>query len=126
MPKRVASYCINGCKGKGVNGSRLCLSCWTKREEHRKAYMIAKEKERTQREGSTSQRGYDGQWAKVSKYVRRNEPICRICKKALAEMVDHIIPLKQGGDRLALSNLQPLCNKCHNRKTIKDKTIYNA
>ena len=114
MPERVKSFCVNGCAGKGVHGSRLCSSCYAKRNE-------AAEQTRVMRDGNASQRGYDWTWAKVSKYVRTNEPVCRHCKNVLATMVDHIVPLKQGGDRLALDNLQPLCNSCHAIKTAKDK-----
>lgn len=50
----------------------------------------------------------------------KQEPVCRMCKDALATMVDHILPIRDGGDRLAYSNLQPLCVKCHARKTADD------
>lgn len=49
-------------------------------------------------------------------------------------MVDHIVPLHEGGDSLDWSNLQPLCNRCHARKRgregakartkLKDKKIF--
>ena len=121
MPTRIKSFCVNGCAGEGVHGSRLCSDCYAKRQT-----KIAEAKERAEQkrklhEGSASERGYDWAWAKVSKYVRSSEPLCRMCRWAPSEMVDHIVPLKQGGERLALDNLQPLCNKCHAIKTHKDK-----
>ena len=121
MPTRVKTYCINGCTGKGVHGSRLCTKCHNEREAHNAEAKAQAEHKRVLHEGNASQRGYDWSWAKVSKYVRTNEPVCRHCKNALATMVDHIKPLKQGGDRLALDNLQPLCNSCHAIKTAKDR-----
>lgn len=36
-----------------------------------------------------------------------------------ADMVDHIVPLRAGGTH-AFSNLQPMCWKCHARKTARD------
>lgn len=36
-------------------------------------------------------------------------------------LVDHIIPLDQGGERLNENNLQTLCAACHAKKTAKDK-----
>lgn len=33
------------------------------------------------------------------------------------QVVDHIIPIKQGGKELCSDNLQSLCHSCHNRKT---------
>ena len=91
----------------------MCSKC---RKQHEREYDI--------RRGSPAERGYDGQWGKVSEYVRRIEPMCRRCRDALAQMVDHIIPIKQGGERLALDNLQPLCNSCHNKKTREDEIKY--
>ena len=119
MPERIKTFCVNGCADKGVHGSRLCATCYAKRSADI-------EQTRVMREGNASQRGYDWTWAKVSKYVRTNEPVCRMCKCALATMVDHIVPLKQGGDRLALDNLQPLCNGCHASKTQADKRTYGV
>jgi len=120
-PERIKTFCVNGCTGKGVHGSRLCVKCYNEREEHNAEARHDAEQKRVRYEGNASERGYDWTWAKVSKYVRANEPVCRHCKNALATMVDHILPLKQGGDRLALDNLQPLCHSCHAIKTVKDK-----
>ncbi|HEH4047605.1 TPA: HNH endonuclease, partial [Campylobacter jejuni] len=33
------------------------------------------------------------------------------------KIVDHIIPIKQGGKKLSEENLQSLCLACHNEKT---------
>ena len=124
MPTRVKTFCINGCTDKGVHGSRLCTTCYNKREAHNVQAKEQAEHKRVLHEGNASQRGYDWAWAKVSKYIRTNEPVCRHCKNAAATMVDHIKPLKQGGERLALNNLQPLCNSCHASKTAKDRVVY--
>ena len=120
MPKSIGTYCLNGCKVMSVKGTHLCARCCKQREQRQAKAKKKNEQERTKREGTTTQRGYDYQWSKVSKFVRASEPICRRCKNALAEMVDHIKPLKEGGDRLDLNNLQPLCNKCHSIKTRED------
>lgn len=65
---------------------------------------------------------YDtARWRKASEYFRQKNPWCVDCQKAgidtLAEHVDHIIPITQGGEQLAESNLQSLCIPCHSRKT---------
>jgi 5-methylcytosine-specific restriction protein A len=120
MPSRVKTFCVNGCTGKGVHGSRLCATCYAKREERNAEAKAHAEQKRVEHEGNASERGYDWAWAKVSKYVRTNEPICRHCKNAAATMVDHIKPLKQGGARLELNNLQPLCHRCHAIKTARE------
>jgi len=38
-----------------------------------------------------------------------------------ATEIDHVTPLRDGGARLELSNLQPLCQRCHQRKTNREK-----
>lgn len=59
-------------------------------------------------------------WRKRRAEHLKVEPLCRECKRenriTAAEMVDHIIPIKQGGETLAEANLQSLCNTCHARK----------
>jgi 5-methylcytosine-specific restriction enzyme A len=35
-------------------------------------------------------------------------------------VVDHVVPLKDGGARFDRANLQPLCVSCHNRKTARE------
>jgi 5-methylcytosine-specific restriction enzyme A len=124
MPSRPKTFCIQGCAGQSVNGSRLCQVCFDVREEKILARNNKLAKARTEKYGSSREQGYDWRWEKLSKFVRRNEPVCRICKNALAQMVDHIVPLKQGGERLAMENLQPLCNRCHGAKTAQDKLHY--
>lgn len=64
-------------------------------------------------------------WRKYSKDIRRKEPLCRMCvgegKTVLATMVDHIIPILAGGDKWVRNNLQPLCKKCHAKKSALDR-----
>ncbi len=61
------------------------------------------------------------QWRKLSEAIRSKEPLCRECKKqgvrTAAKVVDHIIPINQGGAAYDESNLQPLCSKCHQSKS---------
>jgi 5-methylcytosine-specific restriction endonuclease McrA len=43
--------------------------------------------------------------------------MCNVCKLPCESYeIDHIKPLAGGGDN-SVSNLQPLCPKCHNEKT---------
>jgi 5-methylcytosine-specific restriction endonuclease McrA len=52
-------------------------------------------------------------------------PFCKICldngRAVNADVVDHIVPLDQGGERLEQQNLQSLCHSCHKQKTDQDK-----
>jgi len=122
MPKRPKQFCNNGCKEYATYGTRYCNKCQGIKEEEEKA----SQKHYTEHEGSASAQGYDWKWTKVSRLVRRQEPVCRRCKNQLATMVDHIIPLKQGGARLNLENLQPLCTGCHAIKTAEDAARYTV
>lgn len=59
-------------------------------------------------------------------YINEN-PLCQ-CKQCSnrivplpGEHVDHIIPIKNGGDPLDWNNLQTLNRLCHNRKSANEK-----
>ena len=60
-------------------------------------------------------------WRKLRKLVLDKNPLCVHCLKEdivkPADVVDHIVPVKRGGDKLNESNLQGLCHQCHNKKT---------
>lgn len=69
-------------------------------------------------EESASERGYDAKWTRLSVAQRRKHPFCRFCEQegretVIAEDVDHIIPLEDGGARLDPANLQSLCKRHH-------------
>jgi 5-methylcytosine-specific restriction endonuclease McrA len=69
--------------------------------------------------GTKQQRGYGGEWERISKLKRQQDPVCEICRQALAVDVDHIKPFKGVNDplRTQWSNLQSVCRSCHNAKT---------
>lgn len=62
------------------------------------------------------QRPYDAAWRKQRLALLREQPLCRICLSAgrtvPASVVDHIVPLNDGGTNTT-ANLQPLCKRCH-------------
>lgn len=74
--------------------------------------------------GTAAQRGYDYKWRAARKRFLAQHPLCKECFEAgrisAAVVVDHIIPHK--GDKKLFwdkANWQPLCGRCHNRKTAK-------
>jgi 5-methylcytosine-specific restriction enzyme A len=73
---------------------------------------------------TASERGYDADWQRLRLAVLDREPFCRICeadgRTEAAVLVDHIVPIEDGGERLDESNLQPLCRLCHGNKTAAD------
>ena len=54
-------------------------------------------------------------WRTKRKEILTKSPYCIVCNK-LANIVDHITPLRLGGDQLSNSNLQPMCSFCHDKK----------
>jgi len=62
-------------------------------------------------------RPYDAKWQRLRAQTLRAEPICRMClsagKTVPANVVDHILPIADGGTN-ETSNLMPLCFRCHN------------
>lgn len=71
------------------------------------------------KEASKERSIYNNQsWRNYSKRFRAERIICvnfRECK-GLAELVDHIVPIEEGGDMWLEFNHQPMCHACHNRK----------
>ncbi len=69
-------------------------------------------------------RGYDSRWDKVRRMHLQAEPLCRRCatlgRTTPAVMVDHILPIADGGAVLDEDNLQSLCIRCHGIKTSGD------
>lgn len=56
-------------------------------------------------------------WRKARKRYISLHPICSACGRAIATVVDHIIPINQGGAPLDERNFQSLCASCHNKKS---------
>jgi len=72
---------------------------------------------------NANDRGYDVDWQRCRAAHIAREPTCRHCG-ALADEVDHIVPLSAGGSKLDDSNLQSLCRSCHRKKTLADQSKY--
>ena len=72
--------------------------------------------------GGATARGYDGRWQKARAIFLKQHPLCAFClaegKVVPATVVDHIIP-HRGDQRLFWdqTNWEPLCKKCHDKKT---------
>lgn len=81
----------------------------------------AEERKRDQYRGTKQQRGYGGEWERISKTIRQEFPVCQVCNNAPSVDVDHIVPFIGLKDPLRTdkSNLQAICRKCHNLKTMR-------
>ena len=64
---------------------------------------------------SAHRRGYGAPWRRIRKAFLENNPYCLSCGAA-AEHVDHILSKSKGGTDDE-HNLQPLCARCHGKKT---------
>lgn len=66
-------------------------------------------------------------WAKLSKMVRDQEPLCRMCKEKgiirPSQVADHITPYPICGETgfYDRNNLQALCQECNHLKGQRDK-----
>ena len=73
-------------------------------------------------EGSTHPGGHDDRrMASAMAAYRRHHPRCEWpdCPR-LADHVDHVVPLAEGGDRYDHDNMQSLCAPHHTQKTTAD------
>lgn len=117
MPYKVLPMCREqGCHNRAEPGASYCA-------EHLRAHQKREMDDYNHyRRDQDSQRFYNSAlWRKTSRAQLRREPLCRMClaegRYTPAVLVDHIKPIRQGGDPLDLDNLQSLCNACHERKS---------
>ena len=70
------------------------------------------------------------EWLLIRKQKLNQQPLCEECLKTgkltKATMVDHIVPIKAGGGRLDISNLQSLCWACHSRKSVEEGSRFGT
>ena len=55
-------------------------------------------------------------WRKYRAAFLSRHPLCVECKR-IAEVVDHITPVRLGGDFYSPDNHQSMCHRCHNSKS---------
>lgn len=79
-----------------------------------------------ERRGSSHSRGYDYQWQKYREIFILQNPVCIFCMIAPTKIIDHIIPVKQGGGQNTAQgdplfwvpwNHQPVCAQHHRWKS---------
>lgn len=58
-------------------------------------------------------------WARLRRWQLFRAPCCALCypRLELATDVDHIIPIRDGGEPFEAANLRSLCHSCHSRVT---------
>lgn len=64
-------------------------------------------------------------WRNVRAIYISQHPLCEQCERegrtTAAKEIDHIKPIRQGGEALSFDNLQSLCSSCHAKKSAKEK-----
>ena len=58
-----------------------------------------------------------GRWRMLRRAVLSREGTCRVCSRRPATELDHVVPLRWGGDPFEMDNVQPVCGRCHMAKT---------
>ncbi len=85
-------------------------------DDHKSPGPVVAEKQRQY----FKNRFYDTEsWRNKRDYYLEKNPLCNNCGDAATE-VDHIVPLRQGGDKWDDGNLQSLCKPCHGKKTAEE------
>lgn len=74
------------------------------------------------RQGGNNRKIYQSaRWHRTSKQHRKANPLCVMCLKEgitkLAEELDHIVPIEEGGAIWDTTNHQGLCKSHHSKKT---------
>lgn len=109
-PKRLCAY--PGCN-QLVDSGRC--------EKHAKQEQQRYDKQR----GSAADRGYDSRWQRFREIYMRSHPLCVMCEDkgyiVKADLIHHIRPLDQGGEKYADNNLMSVCNACHEEIHGKDR-----
>ena len=64
-------------------------------------------------------------WRRLRAIQLARQPLCQECEKVgrvtPATVADHKTPIRQGGEKWSIDNLQSLCARCHQAKTNKEQ-----
>lgn len=99
-----------------ANGDKLCRNCDN---------LIAKNRRHYCSKSCMDEFNRNNSWYFVRKDVlKRDRYKCSICKKRFRKAfldVDHIIPVRIGGNPYQKNNLRTLCKECHKAKSDLDR-----
>ena len=83
-----------------------------------------------ERENDNSEFYNSWPWRKAAKRFKLKNPLCVHCDAlgiaTQVKVVDHIVPINKGGERLDEANFQSLCESCHNKKSALEKGGYGV
>jgi 5-methylcytosine-specific restriction enzyme A len=77
------------------------------------------------RNAASNQQIYNSpRWRKLRRIFLNENPLCISCKDmgvvTAAHVVDHIIPINEGGSAWDQMNFQAMCHICHNKKSANE------
>jgi len=99
------------CAIHGVHSFRKCPKCAT---QSTRIY------DKQYRNKESDKFYHSRRWKDVRNIQLKRFPLCITCSLP-AKVADHIIEIKDGGEKLSLDNLQSMCISCHNIKTASVK-----
>ena len=73
-------------------------------------------KKKQQRDRPQDKRYWSGAWRRARLAYIKKHPTCVVCDR-LAKVVDHIQPVRLGGEFWDSSNWQSMCESCHAKKS---------
>lgn len=117
MPTKPKRGCLTqGCPNLVEGGGVYCPKC--RKEKGIPTHNYGEKSE----EAKDRHRFYDtAAWRKLRDSYIRRYPLCAEClrhgKIIPAKIVDHIVPVANGGDPFNEDNLQSLCQHCHEVKS---------
>lgn len=68
------------------------------------------------RDTPQDKRYWSGAWRKAREAYLGHHPACVVCGR-VAKVVDHVTPVRQGGEFWDSANWQSMCTRCHNTKS---------
>lgn len=108
MPFSASRPCRHrGCAHVTQDSSGFC-------QDHHHEYFQYRKRLDEERPNS-AKRGYGYAWRNARESWLRRNPLCVWCGR-VATMVDHKVPVKEGGPLLDESNFQSMCHTCHEIK----------
>lgn len=96
--------------------------------EHKK--LMTAQYDNRYRNRDVSEFYHSREWRHLRKVFLTEHPFCTECwkkgKLTEASVVDHVVPIRQGGPALNENNLQALCASCHSSKSIKEGSRFGG